>query len=1011
MKQATIQKALATGVFNTPGKDFLRLEKDICVLARKATTKLVGDVWEVFTWALLRTDPVAMAKNVWPLSEAPQEVLDALNITREDKGVDGVYERRDGTLVAYQAKFRSGRTSLTWEELSTFAGWAEKAAVRLLVTNCDRIADEALSRRNLMAYRGIDLEKLDAKRMDQIKALVRGQVVPVTQLEPRPHQEQATASILRCFNVDDRTTAVMACGTGKTLVGLMVAEQVGARNILVLAPSLALIRQTLDAWASQQKWDNRFRFLCVCSDTTVAGDDHMETRQADLPFQVTTDPEEVRRFLTFNGDPVRVVFSTYQSAKEVAAAMPRGFKFDLGIFDEAHKTAGHSNSLFGFALTDVNLRIRKRLFMTATPRVHSINVKNQITELYSMDDESVYGRRAHSLTFRQAANQGLICPYKVIVSVVTNAEVQGYIDTHDVLVDGHIMTPWHAASQIALAKACAKHGTSKVFTFHHSVKAAREFTALESYGIGHYLPKFKTFHISGEMPTGERARILEQFRRSIWAIISNARCLTEGVDVPAVDMVAFMSVKRSKVDITQAVGRALRNAPGKEYGYVVVPLLVNQEAGESLEDAVDRAKLDVLWDVLQAMMDQDEELVEVINRLRRALVRRGSSKPSLDSFVEVIGPLLDLDTLRAAIETRVVEQLGAEWEDGFAALEEFVKEHAHARVPRDCRVGDVALGDWIHNQRNRRHKLSVDKTKRLEALPGWTWDAKADLFDIGFAVLEKYVEENGHAQVPRDYRVGDLALGIWVSSRRQDRKKDKLSADQIERLEALPGWTWDPYADQFEIGFAALEKYAEENGRTRVPRNYEAGNVKLGDWVGRCRQRKDKLSADKIKRLEALPGWTWDAVAELFDIGFAALQTYVKKYGHARVPLSYETDDGFKLGVWVSSRRVDRKFGTLSTDQLERLNAIPEWVWNAQTDRFEKGFSALLDFIKEHGHSRVARGYKTADGYALDNWVNNLRANKDRLTADQIERLDAIPEWVWKATSGPIPRQLLKAAV
>jgi predicted helicase len=204
-----------------------------------------------------------------------------------------------------------------------------------------------------------------------------------------------------------------------------------------------------------------------------------------------------------------------------------------------------------------------------------------------MDDETIYGPRAHCLTFQRAAEQGLICRYKVLVSVVTHTEVAKAMCESDIIVDGRVLKPEAIAAQIARAKACDKYGASKVFTFHQSVKAAREFVTQGPRGVGHHLsPGFGLYHVSGEMPTALRDRRLMQFRMSVRAVVSNARCLTEGVDVPAVDLVAFMSRKRSVVDIVQAIGRALRRAKGKEYGYVLVPLLFDLEEGENVDEAV-----------------------------------------------------------------------------------------------------------------------------------------------------------------------------------------------------------------------------------------------------------------------------------------------------------------------------------------------------------------------------------------------------------------------------------------
>jgi predicted helicase len=204
----------------------------------------------------------------------------------------------------------------------------------------------------------------------------------------------------------------MACGTGKTLVALWAADALNFKTILVLMPSLTLLQQTLDEWSRHNSWRHDFTYLCVCSDPTVAGRDandpvHLDT--TDLDFHVDTNPLEVRRFMERETSGVKVVFSTYQSSPVVSEGMRGLAPFDLAIFDEAHRTTGPQGGLFAHSLRDENIRIRKRLFFTATPRHYDIRHRDKEGDfrVISMDDETVYGPRAYTLTFGSAARQGI----------------------------------------------------------------------------------------------------------------------------------------------------------------------------------------------------------------------------------------------------------------------------------------------------------------------------------------------------------------------------------------------------------------------------------------------------------------------------------------------------------------------------------------------------------------------------------------------------------------------------
>jgi superfamily II DNA or RNA helicase len=262
-------------------------------------------------------------------------------------------------------------------------------------------------------------------------------------------------------------------------------------KILVLLPSLALLRQTLHEWLRETRLSN-LAYLCVCSDPTVKeGIDALATPQSDLDFQVSTDAASVRRFLDAPFAGVKMIFSTYQSASVVGAAMPPGGAFDFAVFDEAHKTAGREGRNFAFALDDKNLSIRKRLFLTATPRHYNPHDRDREGEarlLFSMDNPAVYGPQACRLTFAEAARRGIICGYKVIISVITSDMVTNELLSHgEVLVNGDAVRARQVANQIALRDAIEKYGVKKVFTFHRDVKSAQSFVSAGPEGVGTHL--------------------------------------------------------------------------------------------------------------------------------------------------------------------------------------------------------------------------------------------------------------------------------------------------------------------------------------------------------------------------------------------------------------------------------------------------------------------------------------------------------------------------------------------
>ena len=325
--------------------------------------------------------------------------------------------------------------------------------------------------------------------------------------------------------------------------------------------------------------------------------------------------------------------------------------FDVAIFDEAHKTTGPQGGLFAHSLSDANINIRKRLFFTATPRHYDIRHLDQEGDfrVVSMGDERIYGPRAYTLTFGKAARDGIICNYKVVISVVDGQEINNFALQHGItLIEGDKIGARWVANQIAVERAVEKTGARRAITFHSRISSAKEFSSEGTRGIKQYLPEFSVFHVNGSQKSSERKQLIRSFRDAEKAVITNARCLTEGIDVPAVDMVAFIDPRHSKVDIAQATGRAMRKPRGstKEIGYVVIPLFLERKSGETIEEALERSDFADVASVLNAMQEQDDDLSQIIRELQEAKGRGEVFNPQrLVEKIEVLGPSIDLSLI------------------------------------------------------------------------------------------------------------------------------------------------------------------------------------------------------------------------------------------------------------------------------------------------------------------------------------------------------------------------------
>ena len=548
--------------------------------------------------------------------------------------------------------------------------------------------------------------------------------------------------------------------------------------------------------------------------------------------------------------------------------------FDLAIADEAHRCAGPVSSDFATILDSAGIKARRRLFMTATPRYFTGRVvriaKEKEFEVASMDNEAKFGPVFHRLGFGEAIEGELLSDYQVVVGV-DDATYRDWAQRGQfVTIDGTQVTDaCTLAGQIGLAKAMRRYDLHRTITFHSRVRRAREFARSLPHVIA-WMPAGQrpkgplwSDYASGEMPAGQRHALLQQLRKvddDDRGLLANARCLAEGVDVPALDSVAFIDPRRSEVDVVQAVGRAIRLASDKTVGTIVIPVFLDTD--EDPEIALDDSAFKPVWDVIKALRSHDDELGEQLDELRRQLGRRGRRPRLPDKIILDLPVKVGIDFARA-FDVRLVEQTTASWEFWFGVLEPFVERHGDARVPASYTLDGYKLGKWVNRQRNLHSEgtLEADRERRLQELPGWTWDPRADRWEAGFSRLQDYVERHGHARVPVSYTLDGYRLGGWVNMQRWNHAEGTLDGDRQQRLQHLPGWTWNPVPDRWEEGFSRLQHYVDRNGHARVPVSYTLDGYKLGQFVGNQRQSHGKgtLDADRQQRLQDLPGWTWKA--------------------------------------------------------------------------------------------------------------------------------------------------------
>ncbi len=573
---------------------------------------------------------------------------------RGDTGIDLVArEAGSGDLVAIQCKFYSPTATLAWPRVSTFVGMLGQPefASGMIVSTAG--AESANVHSNIERHaKPVHIWRVDdfegsGVDWDQFRIDRPMQLALRTPKQLYAHQEQAIADVTASFGDRDRGQMIMACGTGKTFTSLRLAERlVGAGgSVLFMVPSINLLSQSVREWAKDAAVP--LATFAVCSDIHAGKrtrDEDMSVN--DLAFPASTSPDELVARVAARSvpDAMTVVFATYQSLDVITRAQQQGVgAFDLIICDEAHRTTGAfrdagDQSAFTRVHDNAYVACARRLYMTATPRVYGDQTKARAQEsdvvLASMDDESTFGPVFHELLFGDAVARNLLTDYRVIVLAVNEEAVDGAFQRQ--LADpesglalndlARIVGCWHALSKRGPQFAGDQVAMQRAVAFSTTIKASQAFTkafpvianeALEDRRDANAV-RIEADHIDGTTNVKVRSEALAWLRdppgQGVCRVLSNAKCLTEGVDVPALDAVLFLQPRKSIVDVVQAVGRVMRRSEGKDFGYVILP--VGVPAGVAPEVALrDNKTYQVVWQVLQALRSHDERLAAEINKI------------------------------------------------------------------------------------------------------------------------------------------------------------------------------------------------------------------------------------------------------------------------------------------------------------------------------------------------------------------------------------------------------------
>ena len=959
--------------------------KDFSDKLSKLSKKEKGNAFEELTRLYLLTDPLYanLFDKVWHHTKIPEDIKDLLDLPQTEIGIDLVCKTKKNEYWAIQCKFhQDSNINLNIKELSTFFSETEKKiynnmfAYRLVVSSAEGIGDKLKKRDSKnTGYLLYDvLSKLGESQFSDFRKILDGEIVEYIPFNPLNHQDVAIRKCKNYFNskLNSRGRIIHPCGTGKSLLAYWCSRTLNAKTILIAVPSIALVRQTLNTWV-RESFANKTKidWIVVCSDDDASTIDDNQDHIENYDIPVTTNPHEINNFFKDNNSELKILITTYQSSKTVTDGLKKlKITFDLGIYDEAHKTVGHKDKHFAHLLYDENIMINRRIFMTATERVY----RGKSEDFTSMDDNSIYGDIIDQLSFKKALeeNPPILSDYKIVSVIITKLELENLINNNKtVKPDGSNWTietdASSFASMIMIKKLIKEKNIHHIVSFHKSIKRSKDFKKLieDSQLVDKSFNKLKVFHVNGKDSSGKRASNLIKFTNSKNSLITNARCLTEGVDVPTIDAVLFADPKQSKIDIVQAAGRAMRTSSDKKFGYILVPVVVDIDDKDLSTTAYQQ-----IVSTIVALGIHDSRIIDEYKEISEGKKIDGGI---LDFDIPEVIEINYKDFLQNT-NLKIWDRFNYTWENVFRELKAYVKKYGHSVVKQTYEVNGLKLGWWVSSRRREYKKnilsISNEQKRQLESLKGWKWevheysgriDGTLQDFEQITSIIKEYIKKNGSSNIGRRVSENKIYHSV-ITSVRGKYKNKKLSEERIRILESIEGWMWkneETGTESKKYGrkkhdidsmINALENYVKEQGTSHVPVAYEVNDLPLGVWIKdrRTEYKKGilKMNEEQIKRIENLPKWDWEVRAQkgstssvfitkgvLNNFFLEEMNIFVKNHGHASIPQLYETRQKHKLGRLINTLRSQNKLKKISDKNKSICESIEGWVWQSSKGR------------------------------------------------------------------------------
>jgi len=927
-----------------------------------------------------------------------------LGLDSIEEGTDLIGVTFDGKYEIIQCKYKDNKfQNLTAKDINSSISVATgKEASKwvdsiLMCSNLHGLtANKRLHEQHRLQFRTLlagDFELLDKNDFQNIKRAIEGEIPVYASKSPRDHQKIAIGAITTHFKNNNRGQLIHACGTGKTLTSYFAFRAMNPKITLFVVPSLQLINQTLVEWCKESLADGSpISPLVVCSDLSnekISEHDPQLWLQ-ELGIKVSNSIDNLQIFLSSKRKH-KVIFSTYQSGKVLAKNFNQlGKAVDLAFFDEAHNTATSKSRLLGHLLLDQNLPIKKRLFMTATPK----RLVGKDDRFFSMDDLETYGEVIDEITVKDAIEDlKLLNDYKIVTQLVDNTFVKKLLKENPFVID-HKRLPEEAelkliSSAITLKKTVKHKKIKNIVSFHGRVNRAKAFQK----GLNNiYKENFiNTYHVNGTQSGTVRQGILADFANNPPSLVTNAQCLSEGVNVPSIDAVMFVDPKQSKVDITQAIGRALRKGKkNKGDSYIIVPIIIDQKN----TDAIDEAYQQILM-VLRSMSEHDGRIIEYFR-----LVKEGKKPPI--NFVEVSSEYLpeefDLADFTQKLHFKAWDRVSRLGRRPFEQAKEWVKEQ-----------GFIGIKEWNIFSKTSKRPIDIPADPYTAYKKEWiSWrdflgnpteedDMKQFIIDY-----KKYAKGKFDPIPPNRYVTNSgYKLGIKLRSILFSYSKNTLPKWKEELIQELINeniWHWEGRdAFMWNKNYSLYKEYLSIGGSIVPKRGAIFKEANLEAWVQNQKLKyKIRIGLSKKRQVKPLSDTQLHSLKKinfLFEDSYE--NVWIKKYEEFKPII--EDNKGRIPSVnkeavkWIQSQKRRYKEQTLEKNRIIFLEKIKYWSWNIFEERLESNLQKLELFYKETKDSNPKQN-ETHKGFKVGRFLTLLRQKyrNNKLDTRLIKRVESL---------------------